>query len=351
MGSPLPALRQPLWLLRRPSVLLALLGLAALLGACGRGAMDGASPSSVDWSPRSRSDGASKAGSDGAPAGKGLKVITTFLPITLLTRAVAGDCADVRALVPPSTGPHDFQAKPGDLLALRQARVLVKNGLGVESFLEALIASAENPQLVVIDSSRGVPTLGSGDAPHDEQSHALGHRHGEVNPHIWLDPLRAAQQVATIGEGLAKADPGCAAGYRRRAVATTAQLRQLNADLARQLRPFRGKTFVAFHDVAPYFAERYGLKAEFLVDVPEINPTPSDLQRVAEAVKATQLRAVLSEPQAAARSFNALAEDLGVPIGLFDPLETGSEEASKDPATYFATMRRNGANLVKAFGG
>jgi zinc/manganese transport system substrate-binding protein len=172
-----------------------------------------------------------------------------------------------------------------------------------------------------------------------------------VNPHIWLDPLRAARQVATIGEGLAKADPGCAAGYRRRAAATTAQLRQLNADLARQLRPFQGKTFVAFNDVAPYFAERYGLKAEFLVDVPEINPTPADLQRVAEAVKATQLRAVLSEPQAAARSFNALAEDLGVPIGLFDPLETGSEEASQDPATYFATMRRNGANLVKAFGG
>jgi zinc/manganese transport system substrate-binding protein len=316
---------------RLGSILLALAGLAALLGACGRVAMDGPTPSTVDGSPRSRSD-ALQPGSDGSAARRGLKVVTTFLPITLLTRSVAGDCAEVRALVPPSTGPHDFQAKPGDLLALRQARVLVKNGLGVESFLDALITSAENPQLVVIDSSRGVRVIGA-------------------NPHIWLDPLRAAQQVATIGEGLAKADPGCAAGYRRRAAATTAQLRQLNADLARQLRPFQGKTFVAFHDVAPYFAERYGLKAQFLVDVPEINPTPADLQRVAEVVKATQLRAVLSEPQAAARSFNALAEDLGVPIGLFDPLETGSEEASKDPATYFATMRRNGANLVKAFGG
>lgn len=322
-GSPLPAAYGSRWLARPLAMLLCLAGLAALLGACS--------------SPR--------ADQGSAPQAKGLQVITTFLPITLLTRAVAGDCAEVKPLVPPSSGPHDFQAKPGDLLALRQARVLVKNGLGVESFLDALITSAENPQLMVIDSSRGVRTIASGDGQHE------GHGHGPVNPHIWLDPLRAAQQVATISEGLAKADPGCAEGYRRRAAATIAQLHQLDGDLGRQLLPFKGKTFVAFHDVAPYFAERYGLKVQFLVDVPEINPTPADLQRVAEAVKGSQLRAVLSEPQAAERSFRALAEDLGVRIGLFDPLEAGSEEASRDPATYFATMRRNGANLVKAFGG
>jgi zinc/manganese transport system substrate-binding protein len=272
-------------------------------------------------------------------------VITTFLPITLLTRAVAGDCAEVRALVPPTLGPHDFQAKPSDLLALREARLLVKNGLGVETFLDPLMASAGNPKLVVIDSSRGVRTLAANTAD------GHGHGPGQLNPHIWLDPLRAAQQVDTIRDGLVKSDPGCAEGYRRRAAATTAQLQRLNADLARQLQPFRGKTFVAFHDVAPYFAERYGLKAVYLVDVPEMNPSPADLQRVAEAVKATQLRAVLSEPQAAARSFQALADDLGVPIGLFDPLETGSEADSRHLDTYLNTMRRNGANLVKAFGG
>jgi len=38
---------------------------------------------------------------------------------------------------------------------------------------------------------------------------------------------------------------------------------------------------VAFHDFAPYFAERLRLKAEksTCVDVPEMNPTPADLQR------------------------------------------------------------------------
>ena len=284
-----------------------------------------------------------------AAADKAFKVVTTFLPITLFTRAVAGDCATVTALIPPSLGPHDFQSKPGDLTALRQAGVLVKNGLEMEGFLGKLVAAAENPQLVVIDSSRGVATLES--AEHgDGHDHDGDHDHGAVNPHIWLDPLRAVQQVATIRDGLIQADPSCADGYQRNAAAFTAQLKQLNSEIASQLEPYRGKTFVAFHDFAPYFAQRYGLKADYLVDVPELNPSPADLQRVAAEVKSSQLKALLSEPQEGNRSFNTLAKDLGVKVVVFDPMETATEEASRDPATYVSVMRRNVADLRQAFG-
>ena len=305
--------------------------------------------------------GAARQAPPDAAADKAFKVVTTFLPITLFTRAVAGDCATVTALIPPSLGPHDFQAKPGDLTALRQAGVLVKNGLEMEGFLGKLVAAAENPQLVVIDSSRGVATLESaehgdghghdGDHDHgDDHGHDHGHDHGAVNPPIWLDPLRAVQQVATIRDGLIQADPSCADGYRRNAAAFTAQLKQLNSEIASQLEPYRGKTFVAFHDFAPYFAQRYGLKADYLVDVPELNPAPADLQRVAAEVKSSQLKALLSEPQEGSRSFNTLAKDLGVKVVVFDPMETATEEASRDPATYVSVMRRNVADLRQAFG-
>lgn len=283
-------------------------------------------------------------------------MVSTFLPITLFTRAVAGRCAAVTPLIPANTTPHDFQARPGDLAALRRARVLVKNGLGLESFLDGLLAAASPPRLLVIEASRGIPTLaaqrqGQGDG----HGHARGTDHGPadavVNPHIWLDPLRAVQQVEAIRDGLVQADPSCAAGYRRRAAAYIAQLRQLHAELTAQLRPYRGRSFVAFHDFAPYFSQRYGLKADYLVDVPEFNPSPADLQRVVVAVRRSQLRALVTEPQQGNRSFQSLATDLGVKISIFDPLETASGPASGDPATYLQVMRRNGAALREAFGG
>jgi zinc/manganese transport system substrate-binding protein len=319
---------------RVPVVSALLLALAALLGACA-------------FSPPP---------SDTADSTSRLKVVTTILPVTLFTRAVAGRCATVTPLIPPTMGPHDVQARPADLAALRHARVLVKNGLEMEGFLDKLVAAADNPRLLVIDSSRGIATLHSPEKPRAaEAGHGSGeapghgHSHGTVNPHIWLDPLRAAQQVETIRDGLVKADPGCAVDYKRNADAFLRQLRGLNSEIAGQLKPYRGQTFVAFHDVAPYFAERYGLQATFLVDVPEVNPSPADLRRVSAEVKRSQLKALLSEPQEGNRSFNALARDLGVTISVFDPMETASEQAARDPATYFKVMRRNVADLREAF--
>ena len=306
--------------------------------------------------------GAPQQKAESSSSGARLPVVTTFLPITLFTRAVAGDCATVTPLIPANTGPHEFQARPSDLTALRQARVLVKNGLEMEGFLDKLVASVGNSELAVIDSSRGIATI---DAPEGEAEHGHehgsahehgedeghGHAHGAVNPHIWLDPLRAVQQVETIRDGLVKADPSCAEGYKRNAAAYITQLQTLNSEIASQLKPYSGKTFIAFHDFAPYFAQRYGLKAEFLVDVPELNPSPADLQRVGAEVRKTQLKALLSEPQEGQRSFNTLAQDLGVKIVVFDPLETGSLDAAKDPGTYLQVMRQNAAGLVQAFGG
>ena len=283
-----------------------------------------------------------------ATESKGVKVVTTFLPITLFTEAVAGDCADVTALISPNLGPHDFQATPSDLTDLSGANVLVKNGLGMEEFLDDLISSADNKDLVVIDSSSGVATIESEEDDHHGHDH--GHSHGEVNPHIWLDPVRAAQQVENIRDGLVKADPSCAEGYKKNAELYTAKLNELNTEFTAKLEPYKGKTFVAFHDFAPYFANRYSLKAEYLVDLPEMNPSPADLQRVAAQVKASGLKALLSEPQEGKRSFNALAKDLGVNIVEFNPLETGSAESAKVPGTYFEVMRFNVNNLVKAIG-
>ena len=335
--------------------------------------------------------GAPDASNKDASQGKGVKVVSTFLPITLFTEAVAGDCAEVTSLIPPNLGPHDFQATPSDLTDLSGAKVLVKNGLEMEEFLDDLIDSADNKDLVVIDSSKGVKTIkaagGGGHGDHDDHGddhhdgehhdhddhhdddhhdgdhhegehhdddddhdHGHGHSHGEYDPHIWLDPVRAAQQVENIRDGLVKADPGCADGYRKNAAQYTAKLKELNTEFTEKLKPYSGKTFVAFHDFATYFANRYSLKAEFLVDLPEMNPSPADLQRVAAQVKASGLKALLSEPQEGNRSFNALAKDLGVNIVVFNPLETGSAESAKVPGTYFEVMRSNVNNLVKAIG-
>ena len=334
-----------------------------------------------------------------------LQVVTTFLPVTQFTNAVAGDRAEVVQLLPTNVGPHDYQAKPGDAQAIANADLLVKNGLEMEFFLDDLIANAENADLVVVDTSEDIATIaadeehGHGHGKEDEHGHAKGeehdhaegeeqdhaegedhahaegeeqdhaegeehddhaegekhaegedhaHAHGEYDPHIWLDPKRAIEQVENIRDGLIAADPEGASEYTANAAAFIAELEALDTEITEKLAPFEGQTFVVFHDFAAYFAASYGLQPEILVGIPEENPSPDDVKRVIETVQAEGLKTILTEPQAGQESFDAIAGDLDITVSMFDPLETGGPEAIQ-PEYYLNTMRQNAANLATSF--
>ncbi len=304
----------------------------------------------------------SQAESPTAATADELQVVTTFLPITQFTRAVAGDRAEVNQLLPTNVGPHDYQAKPADAQKLTKADVLVQNGLEMEEFLEDMVQNAGNANLKVIDSSQGVQTIATAsiegetddhdhDQDHEEEEKAEaahGHKHGQYDPHIWLDPKRAIQQVENIRDGLIAADPEGKEVYTANAAAYIQQLRNLDAEAAKLLQPYTGQTFVAFHDFANYFADSYGLKATFLVDVPEENPSPDDVKRVMDTVQEANLKTLLTEPQAGETGFASLAKDLNVQVSTFDPIATGGPEAIQ-PDYYLSTMRQNVQNLVAAF--
>lgn len=282
---------------------------------------------------------------EATPAKPELTIVTTFLPITAFTKAVAGDRATVEQLLPHNIDPHDFQARPEDVQRLSTARVLVKNGLGMETFLDKLIENAANADLKIIDTSAGVATITSGEHDHDHH----GHSHGEVNPHIWLDPKRVMQQVKNIRDGLIAIDPEGAATYEKNTAAFIQELEALDALAREKLTPFAGKTFVVYHDVAPYFAESYNLKTTYLVGIPSVNPSPADVQRVMQAVQQSDLKTLLTEP-GQEQVFESLAKDLGVKVSVFDPLERAPSAADLTPAYFLQRMEQNIRNLAEAFG-
>jgi zinc transport system substrate-binding protein len=342
MVYPNRGLQQPSGVVRRLTVVV-VSAIAVSLGSCATN-----TTSTSSESPQAQSTTA---------AADELQVVTTFLPMTQFTKAVAGDRAEVTQLLPTNVGSHDFQAKPEDAQKLAKADVLVQNGLEMEEFLEDLVKNTGNANLKMIDSSQGIKTIANeaieGD-DHDQDANQnkaeAEAEHGAYNPHVWLDPKRAIQQVERIRDGLIVADLAGKSVYTANAAAYVQKLRDLDAETTKLLQPYTGKTFVAFHDFAPYFAQSYNLKANFLVDLPEANPSPDDVKRVTDEVKESNLKAILAEPQAGENAFASLARDLNVKISAFDPIETGGSEAL-EPNYYITTMRQNVKSLVAAFGG
>ncbi|OZH55896.1 ABC transporter substrate-binding protein [Hydrocoleum sp. CS-953] len=273
----------------------------------------------------------------------GTKIVATFLPIYMFTKGVTGENGEVELLIPPGTDPHEYQATPQNARTIAAADVLVKNGLGFEEFLEKLVDSAGNSQLQEIDASQNIEPIEEKEDDHDDHDHDHDHHHHhhhsheEGNPHVWLDPVLAQQQVKNIRDGLIKADPNNTATYQSNANVYLQKLQQLDQEFKTRLAPFQGCKFIAFHDAYPYLAKRYNLQQMAIVELPEDNITPRDIKRVIDTAKKYQVKSLLAEVGYNDSRVEQIAKDNGLQVKALDPLESGSS----DPEHYFKAMRNN----------
>ena len=84
-----------------------------------------------------------------------LKVMTGTSLVTAIVEQVGGDHVEVFDLVPPSQHPGNFDVKPADIQNLASAKLLLTQGLPGETYIDKLIASANNPNLKFVKA--GVP--------------------------------------------------------------------------------------------------------------------------------------------------------------------------------------------------
>jgi zinc transport system substrate-binding protein len=79
-----------------------------------------------------------------------LKVMSGTSLVTAIVERVGGDHVEVYNLVPPSQHPGNIDVKPSDIQNLYTAKLLLIQGLPGETYIDKLIASANNPDLKVV---------------------------------------------------------------------------------------------------------------------------------------------------------------------------------------------------------
>ncbi len=260
-------------------------------------------------------------------------VVASITPLGDFVRHVGGDRVQVEVLVPPGASPHTFEPTPEQVKLLARADLLVLNGVGLEFWADKMIQSASNPRLRVVTTAEGLDILQTAD------------EHGEVggNPHVWLDPINAALQVARIRDALVEVDPAGKDVYLRNGARYIEDLKALDRDIMLRVAQFREKRFVAFHWAWVYFARRYGLEQAAVIErVPGSEPSPGDIAQVVEAIRGIGARAIFAEPQLSPRVAQAIATETGAQVLFLNPL---GEPPDYD---YIATMRHNVDQLEKA---
>jgi zinc/manganese transport system substrate-binding protein/manganese/iron transport system substrate-binding protein len=229
----------------------------------------------------------------------GLRVVTTTTVFADLVRVIGGDRVTVDSIIPAGVGPEDYEPKPDDAKRLADASLIVKNGVGLDDFLDRLLNA--NSGATVLTLGDGIPTIAVD---------------GEPNPHFWLDPTLVRDHYApAISAKLAALDPAGASAYDANAAAYEKKLDALDAALKAKVEtiPPASRKLVTFHDAFPYFARHFGFE---LVGVVLQNvgqePTASELARLVGQVKAAGVKAVFSEAQFNPRLAQTLADEAGI---------------------------------------
>lgn len=245
------------------------------------------------------------------------KVVASFYPLAWAAERVAGATGDdVVNLTPPGAEPHDFELSPRGVETIREAKIVVYVGGGFQPAIEDAVDSREGPSLDVL-------------------------REGE-DPHIWLDPVRFAEAVAQIADGL---------GSPASAGQTVIDLEQLDASYRSALADCERRVLVTTHASFGALAARYGLTELALAGrSPEAEPSPRELEGAVERVRASGATTVFAEPLVSSRVAETVARETGVEVATLDPIEGLSAERLAAGEDYLSVMRANLAALHEALG-
>ena len=254
-------------------------------------------------------------------------ILTSFYPIYIEALNVADGVPGVLVenLTKPTSGClHDYQLAPEDLVKLEKGDCFIVNGLGMESFLDKVVKARAS--LKMISASDHIEPI-------------------DNNPHVWVSPKNARQQVLNIADALSAWDTLHRDLYQRNGAAYAARLDTLDENMRTELQPFAGTRIVTFHEAFTYFAAEFHLSVAAVIQrEPGSDPSAGELAQTIRLIRTAHVTALFAEPQYSSRSAATLSEETGVPVYTLDPAVSGP----LDKEAYLTIMRQNLQTLRKA---
>ena len=263
-----------------------------------------------------------------------LKVVATLPILKEFAEHVGREHVDVTSLISGFESEHSYSPKPSDLKAIKESRLLLEIGLGLEVWVQGLVKNAGSPGLRVVTTSRDIAIIRD---PEDPDTHG--------NPHIWLDPENAKIMTRHIAQALIDADPANALAYRTNLDDYLKRLSDSTQELTGHVALLRDRRIVTYHPAWPYFARRFGFRIEGdIIRQVGSEPNAAQLARLARRMKTEKIKVIVSEPQLNQKLAQTLAKETGARIILLSTLPG----AIKGTETYLSMLRYDIAKLVEA---
>jgi zinc transport system substrate-binding protein len=279
-----------------------------------------------------------------------ISVFASIPPQKYFIDKIGGSHVEVSIMVEPGASPHSYEPRPSQMTALSKARAYFAIGLEFEN---AWLSKFErlSPGIRIVHVDSGVEKMQSSFDP-DEKNKKLhsDHRHGGLDPHIWLSPELVKKQTEIIYEALRTIDPSNDSVYSLNFRTFLTRIERLQ-DTVRTLlasaapssspnpasirtKPSRSefidtvrsdpsdgvyKAFMVFHPSWRYFAREFNLR-QIAVEIDGKEPGPRQLETIFDRAKTYGIRTIFVQPQFSQQSAQVIARQIHARIAIADDL-------------------------------
>jgi len=246
------------------------------------------------------------------------RVCVSIAPQAFFVQKIAGDLVETTMLVPPGASPATYSAKPSQLKNIKESSLYFTIGVPFEkNWLERF--TSINPQLKIIDTTKGIDKLPMAHevGHHEDPDHH--HKHGILDPHVWLSPSLVKKQVAIIKDTLSVEDPENSAIYEKNYHLFVKELENLQQIISQKLKNIQNREFIVFHPSFGYFAKDFNL-TQIAIEKEGKEPSLKYINKVITFSKKNNIKTVFVAPQFSQKSAQYIADHINGTVQSINPL-------------------------------
>lgn len=219
---------------------------------------------------------------------------------------IGGRYVQVAALeTDPNTDPHSFEASPAIARQIATADLLVRNGVGYDSWVESILSATPGAERKVIDVQRLLRLPDS-----------------RPNPHLWYDPNTMPAVANAVAAALAALAPAEAAYFQANAHRFEVSLEPWRQALASFRKQYGGTRIAVTEPVANDMLQAAGcdIATPLSLETAIMNgtdPSPQDVAAEEELLSSHAVKLLVYNRQVTAtltESFLELARRNGIPV-------------------------------------
>lgn len=267
-----------------------------------------------------------------------VKVYATIFPLYDFARNIGKDKIDLNYIVPPSGEPHDYEISAKMVKDIQNSNILIKNGLGVDAFADNIASESDNLKIVI--ASDGVEKLKYDEEDHSEEENV--HKHGEYDPHVWLNINNAIKECENIKNMLIEVDNENKDYYEENYNNYIKSLKDLQYSYDSNLKDVKGKSLLVSHGAYGYLCEEYGLNQISITGVsPNQEPSISKITELTDYAKSNNIKYILFDGLVNPKVSQTIASEAKIDTAILYSIDGITKNDFNNNEDYISLMEKN----------